>query len=50
MSSAAQTALNKSKLRGFVFQYARAFGLDIVKLPTVYGPPQAAQNEKHQAD
>jgi hypothetical protein len=40
----------KSKLSGLIFQYARAFGLDIVKLPTVYGPPQAAQNEKHQAD
>jgi len=50
MSSEAQTAFEKSKLRGFVFQYARAFGLDIVKLPPVYGPPQTAQNEKHQAD
>ena len=50
MSIAAQTALNKSKLRGFVFQYACAFGLDIVKLPPVYGPPQTAKNEKHQAD
>ena len=50
MSSAAQTAFEKSKLRGFVLQYARAFGLDIVKLPPVYGPPQTAQYEKHQAD
>ena len=50
MSSEAQTAYEKSKLRGFVFQYARAFGLDVVKLPPVYGPPQTAQYEKHQAD
>jgi hypothetical protein len=40
----------KFELVGLVFQYARAFGLDIVKLPPVYGPPQTTQYEKHQAD
>ena len=40
----------KSDSTGFVIQYACAFGLDVVKLPPVNGPPQTTQNEKNQAD